>query len=86
MLIRVYPYSLAYRWLYNNTHAASNPQGGLLRGNQMYQVTAVYQGAEIGYGEGEGLSYAKQDAVDSIPSIYTPILDQIEWIVIHSEI
>lgn len=52
----------------------------------MYQVTAVYQGSEIGYGEGEGLGYAKQEAIDSIASIYEPVLDLIEWIVIHSDI
>jgi hypothetical protein len=52
----------------------------------MYQVTAIYQGSEVGYGEGEGLAYAKQDAIDSIPSIYEPVLDLIEWIVIHSDI
>ena len=52
----------------------------------MYQVTAVYQGAEIGYGEGERLSYAKQEAIDSIPSIYLTVLDQIEWLILESAI
>ena len=52
----------------------------------MYQVTAIYQGAEIGYGEGEGLRYAKREALESIPSIYSTVIDQIEWIVIHSDI
>ena len=52
----------------------------------MYQVTAVYQGCEIGYGEGEGLDYAKQEAIDSIPSIYEPVLDQIEWLILESAI
>jgi hypothetical protein len=34
-----------------------------------YQVTAVYQNSEIGYGEGESDGYAVEDCVDSIPSI-----------------
>ena len=52
----------------------------------MYQVTIVYQGAEIGYGEGEGLAYARQEALESMPSIYETVLDLIEWVVIHSDI
>jgi hypothetical protein len=52
----------------------------------MYQVTAIYQECEIGYGEGEGLDYAKQEALDSIPSIYAPILDQIEWLILENAI
>jgi hypothetical protein len=52
----------------------------------MYQVTAVYQGAEIGYGEGEGLDYAKEEAIESIPSIYLAVLDQIEWLILESTI
>ena len=36
----------------------------------MYQVTAIYQDSEIGYGEGEGLDYAIQDCIESIPSIF----------------
>lgn len=36
----------------------------------MYQVTAIYQNSEIGYGEGEGDSYAVEECIDSIPSIY----------------
>jgi hypothetical protein len=41
-----------------------------LKGVKMYQVTAIYQGCEIGYGEGESLGYAKQDCIDSIDTIY----------------
>ena len=52
----------------------------------MYQVTIVYQGSEIGYGEGEGLAYAKQEAIDSVPSFYEPVIDCVEFIVIHSEL
>ncbi len=36
----------------------------------MYQVTAIYDGSEIGYGEGEGLHYAIDDCTASIPSIF----------------
>jgi len=36
----------------------------------MYQVTAIYENSEIGYGEGEGLLYAIDDCTASIPSIF----------------
>lgn len=36
----------------------------------MIQVTAIYDGSEIGYGEGEGLHYAIDDCAASIPSIF----------------
>ena len=36
----------------------------------MYQVTAIYQGSEIGYGEGEGLLYAIDDCVASISPMF----------------
>ena len=36
----------------------------------MYQVTAIYQNNEIGYGEGEGDHYAIEDCMDSIPQIF----------------
>ena len=36
----------------------------------MFQVTAIYQDSEIGYGEGEGLEYAITDCAASIPSIF----------------
>ena len=52
----------------------------------MYQVTIVYQGAEIGYGEGEGLAYARQEALESVSSFYDSVLDCVELIVIHSDI
>ena len=52
----------------------------------MFQVTIVYQGSEIGYGEGERLSYAKQDALDSVPSFYDSVIDSVEFIIIQSEL
>jgi len=36
----------------------------------MYQVTAIFEGCEIGYGEGESGSYAIEDCIDSIDNIY----------------
>lgn len=51
----------------------------------MYQVTAIYQNCEIGYGEGEGLAYAKQECVDSVSRFYDPVMDQLEFIVIANE-
>jgi hypothetical protein len=34
------------------------------------QVTAIYQGSEIAYGEGEGLDYAIADCVAAISPMY----------------
>ena len=36
----------------------------------MYQVTAIYEGCEIGYGEGLTGSYAIEDCIESIDGIY----------------
>ena len=36
----------------------------------MYQVTAIYEGSEIGYGEGLTGSYAIEDCIESIDGIY----------------
>jgi hypothetical protein len=36
----------------------------------MYQVTAMYQDAEVGYGEGESYEYAMNEAVDSLADAY----------------
>ena len=36
----------------------------------MYQVTAIYQNGEIGYGEGEYSDYAIQDCVASISPMF----------------
>lgn len=49
----------------------------------MYQVTAVWQGEEIGYGEGESLAYAKEECIESIPCLYDSVLDEIRYIVIQ---
>ena len=36
----------------------------------MYTATAIYEGAEIGFGEGYSDSYAVEECIDSIPSIF----------------
>lgn len=36
----------------------------------MFQVTAMYEDAEVAYGEGEGYEYAMNEAADNVPSIY----------------
>lgn len=50
----------------------------------MYQVTAIYQNSEIGYGEGESDAYAVQECLESIPSIYIELgREDIQLIVRH---
>ena len=34
------------------------------------QVTAIYQGSEIGFGQGDSSVYAIEECIDSIDSIY----------------
>ena len=36
----------------------------------MYQVTAIYNDAEIGYGEAETYEDAAREAADSVPDVY----------------
>jgi hypothetical protein len=36
----------------------------------MYQVTAMYQDAEVGYGESEIYEDAARECAESVPSIY----------------
>jgi hypothetical protein len=36
----------------------------------MYQVTAMYEDSEVGYGEGESYEYAAAEASDSVSPIY----------------
>lgn len=45
----------------------------------MYQITALYQGAEIGYGEGESKAYAMEECKDSVPQMYYPVRDEITF-------
>ena len=60
--------------------AATQPEETIM----YYQVTAVYDGGEIGYGEGEALSYAKQDCYESIPPIFACVLAQITYTVVKN--
>ena len=51
----------------------------------VYQVTAVWDDCEIGYGEGETLNYAKQECLDSIESIYSSLdKSEIKFIIISN--
>ena len=36
----------------------------------MYQVTYLFQDAEVGYGEGESLEWTRAEARESVPAIY----------------
>ena len=49
----------------------------------MYQVTAIYQGSEIGYGEGEGIDYAIEECLESIPEIFHVVKEEIELSILH---
>ena len=51
----------------------------------MYQVTAIFQGSEIGYGEGEGIEYATEECMQSIPEIFSmgASPDEIELLILH---
>ncbi len=43
----------------------------------MIQITILYQGAEIGYGEGESYQWAKREAVESVSDFY--LGSESEW-------
>jgi len=49
----------------------------------MYQVTAVYQGSEIGYGEGEGIDYAIEECLASIPELFHVGASEIEIFILY---
>lgn len=45
------------------------------------QVTAIYQGSEIGHGQGDGYVYAVEECIDSIDAMYIEnALEDIELI------
>ena len=48
----------------------------------MYQITAIYQDSEIGYGEGESLKYALEDCGASISSMYEN--EQVELLILEN--
>ena len=51
----------------------------------MHQVTAIFQGSEISYGEGEGIDYAMEECIGSIPEIFSigAEPEEIELSIIH---
>ena len=49
----------------------------------MYQITAIYQDSEIGYGEGESLKYALEDCGASISSMYEN--EQVELLILEND-
>jgi hypothetical protein len=54
----------------------------------MYQVTAIFQDSEIGYGEGESLEYATDECRESIASIFVygdgqECLEEIDLLIIY---
>lgn len=52
----------------------------------MYQVTAVYEDCEVGYGEGEGLAYAIEECIENIDTFYRPVMSDIDVHVIGAGI
>jgi len=51
----------------------------------MYQVTAIFQDSEIGYGYGEGIEYATEECMQSIPEIFSlgASPEEIELVILH---
>ncbi len=47
----------------------------------IHTVTIEWQGAEIGFGEGESEAFARTEAIESVPGIYGPA--RAEWKFIH---
>lgn len=35
-----------------------------------YTIVAMYQGAEVGFGEGDTYEYAMRECIESVPDIY----------------
>jgi len=72
--------------MYNNEQACKNFIREVDESNvTIYQVTAVWDDCEIGYGEGETLNYAKQECLDSIEEIYGTLkVSEIRFIIISN--
>lgn len=49
----------------------------------MFQITAIYQDSEIGYGEGEGLQYALADCGASISPMYED--ERVELVILEND-
>lgn len=57
----------------------------------MFQVTAIYQDCEVGYGESDsesnrGLAYALEECIESVDSFYRPVLSDVTLHVIGAGI
>ena len=50
----------------------------------MYQVTLISEGSEVGYGEGESLQWARQEAVQSLDHWSRMLLQSFggEWLIV----
>ena len=66
-------------------YLSSMPQrSGDDRESEMYQVTAMYEEDEVGYGEGESFQYAARECFESEPVIYPD--DAVKMICTHGAI
>lgn len=52
---------------------------------ELHQVTIVFMGSEVAYGEGEGFGYAFEEAVEGLPYEYEQHLEHLEVIHLRSE-
>jgi hypothetical protein len=50
----------------------------------MHQVTILWNDCEIGYGEGESLSYAKSEAIESVDGMYASVRSEWTFSVVRS--
>jgi hypothetical protein len=51
----------------------------------MYQVTAIFQNTEIGYGEADSIGYATEECMESIPEIFNigASPEEIDLLIVH---
>lgn len=50
----------------------------------MFQVTYLYEDAEVGHGEGESLEYAKEEAYESLSTTYKLFFNELTEQVVES--
>jgi hypothetical protein len=50
------------------------------KGNPMIQVTAIFNGSELSYGEGDTFQYAVEECMAGIDSMYTADSDTVRFI------
>ena len=53
----------------------------------MYQVTAIFDDCEVGYGEGDsdserGLAFALEECLESVDSFYRPVMCELSFRVV----